>query len=227
MREIALDTETTGLDPAEGHRIIEIGCVEIYNRIRTGKIFHAYVNPERGVPAESFNIHGISGEFLRDKPLFTDVKDDFLDFIGNDPLVIHNAAFDMKFINSELYKLGEELLDMSRAVDTLIIARRKFPGSPANLDALCRRFEIDLSKREKHGALLDAELLADMYRELMGGSQESFKLDKTNEEKTVEKQEGNKKILSAREHYATIEEQELHEQFLQKMIKESLWKEAE
>lgn len=176
MREIALDTETTGLDPNSGHRIVEIGCVEMIDRITTGEVFHVYLNPERDVPEEAFRVHGLSAEFLADKPKMADAADDFLRFVQDSPLVIHNAQFDMKFINYELKKLGKEEIPMSRTIDTVVMARKKFPGSPANLDALCKRFGIDLSARTLHGALLDAELLADVYLELMGGRQSKLSL---------------------------------------------------
>lgn len=176
MREIALDTETTGLDPSTGHRVVEIGAVEMIGRLRTGRVFHAYLNPERDMPPEAQNIHGLSEEFLRDKPLFAEVAEDFLLFVGDSPLVIHNAAFDMKFINWELNNLGVDPLPMSRAIDTVPMARAKFPGAPASLDALCKRFAIDLSARTKHGALLDSELLADVYLELTGGRQAAMEL---------------------------------------------------
>ncbi len=174
MREIALDTETTGLDPASGHRVVEIGCVEMIGHIRTGNHFHTYLNPERDMPREAENIHGLSSEFLKDKPTFKIIARSFLEFIGDDPLVIHNASFDLKFLNAELNALDLPLIDAARATDTVLIARRMFPGSPANLDALCKRFAIDTSARTKHGALLDAELLADVYLELKGGRQSSL-----------------------------------------------------
>ncbi len=176
MREIVLDTETTGLDPNSGHRIVEIGCVETRHHITTGESFHVYINPERDMPEEAFNVHGLSEQFLSDKPVFADVVENFLAFIGDAPLVIHNADFDMKFLNAELKRVGRPLLDRDRAVDTVTMARRKFPGAQANLDALCRRFEIDLSRRDKHGALLDAELLADVYLQLRGGAQPGLEL---------------------------------------------------
>jgi len=176
MREIVLDTETTGLDPNSGHRIVEIGCVETRYHITTGESFHVYINPERDMPEEAFNVHGLSEQFLSDKPVFAEVVEDFLAFIGDSPLVIHNAEFDMKFLNAELKKVARPLLDRDRAVDTVTMARRKFPGAQANLDALCRRFEIDLSRRDKHGALLDAELLADVYLQLRGGAQPGLEL---------------------------------------------------
>lgn len=176
-REIVLDTETTGLDPASGHRIVEIGCVEVIGGIRTGSHFHTYLNPERDMPAEAYRVHGISDDFLKDKPVFAQAVDAFLAFIRQDALVIHNAAFDMKFLNFELERLGFPVIPMARTTDTVLIARRKFPGAPASLDALCRRFGIDLSARTRHGALLDAELLADVYLELLGGRQVALALD--------------------------------------------------
>lgn len=177
MREIALDTETTGLDPHAGHRIVEIGAVEMMNHVRTGNHFHIYLNPERDMPKEAEQVHGLSSEFLRDKPLFRSIADAFLEFVGDTQLVIHNAVFDMKFINAELERLGYPAIPMSQTRDTVQMARQKFPGQPANLDALCRRFQIDLSARTKHGALLDAELLADVYLELCGGRQAGLQLE--------------------------------------------------
>lgn len=171
MREIVLDTETTGLSPQDGHRLVEIGCLELFNHVATGKFFHAYIDPERDMPDGAFQVHGLSTEFLRGKPKFADVADDFLSFIEDDPLVIHNAGFDMNFINWELKASGRPALPMSRAIDTLDIARKKFPGAQNSLDALCRRFNVDNSGRTKHGALLDSELLAEVYLELMGGRQ--------------------------------------------------------
>ncbi|WP_425407093.1 DNA polymerase III subunit epsilon [Hwanghaeella sp.] len=171
MREIVLDTETTGLDPNSGHRIVEIGCVEMVNFSVTGNYLHEYLNPERDMPDEAFRVHGLSNDFLADKPLFADVADKFLDFIGDARLVIHNAEFDMKFINAELMQIGRSPIPMDRARDTVAMARRKFPGAQANLDALCNRFGIDNTARTKHGALLDSELLAEVYIELLGGKQ--------------------------------------------------------
>lgn len=170
-REIILDTETTGMDPFEGDRIVEIGCVECINHIPTGNHYHVYINPERDVPAEVVAIHGLTGEFLKDKPTFSEIHGDFLEFIGDAKLVIHNAAFDMKFINHHLGEMGAAAIPSSRVIDTLIMARQKYPGSPANLDALCKRFLIDNSNRTLHGALLDSELLAEVYMELLGGRQ--------------------------------------------------------
>lgn len=171
MREIVLDTETTGFEPEAGDRIVEIGAVELFNHMPTGRTFHEYINPERSMPQEAFQVHGLGDDFLRNKPKFAAIGQKFLDFIGDAKLVIHNAAFDMKFLNAELGWLGLPKLPWEQAVDTLAIARKKFPGSPASLDALCRRFGIDNSSRTLHGALLDSEILAEVYLELIGGRQ--------------------------------------------------------
>jgi DNA polymerase III subunit epsilon len=171
MREIVLDTETTGLDPLDGHRLVEVGCVELVNRIPSGHTFHAYFNPERGMPAEAFAVHGLSEEFLKDKPFFVETADDLIAFLGDAPLVIHNAAFDLGFLNAELECVGRPLIARERLVDTLLIARRKHPGGSNRLDDLCVRYAIDNSRRTKHGALLDAELLAEVYVELIGARQ--------------------------------------------------------
>lgn len=171
MREIVLDTETTGFEPSEGHRIVEIGAVELFNHLPTGRTYHQYINPERAMPREAFEVHGLGDDFLRDKPVFSMIGAAFLDFVGDAKLVIHNAAFDMKFLNAELDRAGLPGLPWARAVDTLAMARARFPGSPASLDALCRRFGVDNSRREKHGALLDSEILAEVYLELIGGRQ--------------------------------------------------------
>lgn len=176
MREIVLDTETTGFDPSSGDRIVEIGCVELENHLPTENNFHVYLNPERDMPAEAFKVHGLSSEFLADKPLFADICDDFLKYIGDAPLIIHNASFDMKFLNAELTRLGREALPFSRAIDSIEIAKRKLPGARYSLDELCKRFSIDLSRRSKHGALLDAELTALVYFELIGGRQQNLAL---------------------------------------------------
>ena len=176
MREIVLDTETTGFEPSEGHRIVEIGAVELFNHLPTGRTWHQYINPERAMPKEAFEVHGLSDEFLRDKPVFKAVARDFLAFIGESRLVIHNAAFDMRFLNAELGMAGLPGLPGDRALDTVAMARAKYPGSPASLDALCRRFGVDNSAREKHGALLDSEILAEVYLELIGGRQPDFGL---------------------------------------------------
>jgi DNA polymerase-3 subunit epsilon len=179
MREIVLDTETTGLSPDQGHRVVELGCVELLNRIPTGATFHVYLNPDRDMPAEAFAVHGLSAEFLKDKPRFADVADDFLAFIGDAPLVAHNAGFDYGFICHELKRAARAELSRDRVVDTLMLARRKHSAGPYSLDALCTRYGIDNSRRTKHGALLDAEILAEVYLELIGGRQAQLGLAET------------------------------------------------
>ncbi len=176
MREIVLDTETTGFKPSEGHRVVEIGCVELINHIATGDTYHQYINPERDMPLGAFEVHGLSEEFLSDKPVFSSIADDFLAFVGDAPLIIHNASFDMGFLNHELEQAGKSRLPDEQAVDTLHMARRKHPSGPNSLDALCRRYGIDNSGRTKHGALLDSELLAEVYLELIGGRQPNLTL---------------------------------------------------
>jgi len=225
-REVVLDTETTGLDPASGHRVVEIGCVEVVGGLRTGAVFHCYLNPERDVPEEAFRVHGLSTDFLKTKPIFSEKVDEFMEFIADAPLVIHNAGFDMRFINAELTKLGFAALPMDRAIDTVMMARKKFPGSPASLDALCKRFNIDLSSRTKHGALLDAELLSDVYLELLGGRQVTFQLDANkiavanmaSEAKTL------RVALEPRDFPISSEELEAHAQMLAK-LKKPVWEE--
>ncbi len=176
MREIVFDTETTGFEPADGHRIVEIGCVELEDHLPTGRSFQCYLHPERLVPVESQRVHGLSDEFLADKPKFAAVAEDFLGFIGDATLVIHNASFDLKFINSELHRVGKPPIPHARAIDTIEIAKSKIPGARYSLDELCKRFGIDLSSRSKHGALLDAELTAQVYLELVGGRQRKLSL---------------------------------------------------
>jgi len=171
VREIVLDTETTGLDPVAGHRLVEIGCVELVNRLPSGQHFHRYVNPERDVPADALAVHGLSAEFLNGKPRFVEVVDELLAFLGDAPLVAHNAAFDLGFLNAELERVGKMPVGRERLVDTLLLARRKHPAGPNRLDDLCLRYNIDNSRRTKHGALLDAELLAEVYLELIGARQ--------------------------------------------------------
>jgi DNA polymerase-3 subunit epsilon len=177
MREVVLDTETTGLSPENGDRVVEIGCLELSNHMATGRTYHCYVNPEITMPSAAQDVHGLSDEFLADKPLFAAIVDNFLAFVGDAPLIIHNAAFDMGFVNAELKRLGRPLLPATQAIDTVSMARQKFPGAPASLDALCRRFNIDNSARTLHGALLDAELLAEVYLELCGGRQPGLVLE--------------------------------------------------
>ena len=179
MREIVLDTETTGLKPAEGHRVVELGCVELLNRIPTGATFHVYLNPDRDMPAEAFAVHGLSADFLKDKPRFAEVADEFLSFIGDSPMVAHNASFDHAFLCHELKRIARPEIPTDRVVDTLMLARRKFSAGSYSLDALCSRFGIDNSRRTKHGALLDAEILAEVYLELIGGRQATLGLAET------------------------------------------------
>lgn len=183
MREIVLDTETTGFDPQSGDRIVEIGAVELDRHVPTGRTYHQYINPERSMPQEAFEVHGLGDDFLADKPKFAQIGQEFLDFIGTAKLVIHNAAFDMKFLNAELGWMGLPTLPYDQAIDTLEIARKRFPGSPASLDALCRRFSIDNGARTLHGALLDSEILAEVYLELIGGRQPDFGLTTQTETK--------------------------------------------
>ncbi|MCB9988024.1 MAG: DNA polymerase III subunit epsilon [Rhodospirillales bacterium] len=227
MREIVLDTETTGIEPAEGHRLIEIGCVELDNHIPTGRIYHQYINPERDVPAEAVAVHGLTEDFLKDKPVFSQIFDEFIDFCGDARLVIHNAEFDMKFINAELKTVGYPTIPMKQAFDTLKMAREKFPGSPANLDALCRRFGIDNTNRTLHGALLDAELLAEVYLELLGGRQRGLELA---EEKTASSAESASLTLDRerpyrepRPHTPSAEEQAAHAALLDQLT-DPIWK---
>jgi DNA polymerase-3 subunit epsilon len=220
VREIVLDTETTGFDPAAGHRVVEIGCVELVNHVPTGQSYQTYLNPEREMPDDAFAVHGLGTEFLAEKPLFAAIIDDFLAFIGEAPLVIHNAEFDLKFLNAELARLDRPALPLERAIDTVGLARRKFPGQPASLDALCRRFNVDASARDKHGALLDAELLAQVYLELTGGRQPGLGLAV---EATVEGSAGERRERPPRSHEPTAEELEAHARFVDGLEK-PIWK---
>lgn len=223
MREIALDTETTGLDPNSGHRIVEIGAVEMVNHVRTGSHFHVYLNPERDMPKEAEQVHGLSIDFLRDKPLFSDVAASFVEFLQDSPLVIHNAQFDMKFINAELERLKHQLLPMERTLDTVLMARQKYPGQPANLDALCKRFGIDLSARSKHGALLDAELLADVYLELRGGRQSMLGLESATTAVSHDTQHAvQRQTIPPREFPPSPQEKRAHQQMVQ-AINDPIW----
>jgi DNA polymerase-3 subunit epsilon len=224
MRELVLDTETTGFEPSEGHRIVEIGIVELHNHVQTGRTWHKYFNPERPMPAEAFAVHGLGDDFLADKPLFKTLAQEFLDFVGDATLVIHNAAFDMKFLNAELGWLGLPTLANERAIDTLAIARRKFPGSPASLDALCRRFGIDNSARALHGALLDSQILAEVYLELLGGQQPDFALASAAVNRASAGTDGplprRARPLSAR---VTDAETQAHAAFLAAMGDKAIW----
>lgn len=227
MREIVLDTETTGLDPYAGDRLIEIGCVELENHIATGRTYHQFINPERDVPEDVVKVHGITTEFLQDKPVFKDIAAEFLEFVGDAPLVIHNAVFDMKFINAELTWANFGTIPDTQAIDTLIIAKKLFPGSRVNLNELCRRFGIDNSKRTKHGALLDAELLAEVYLELLGGREPGLILGTAQKVSVLEaKAETEIKIQkpqrSPRPEIILPEEAANHEAFL-KTLKNPMW----
>ena len=227
-RQIILDTETTGLDPKGGHRIIEIGAIEVENKVRTGRVFHYYINPERDVPNEAFRVHGISTEFLKDKPKFEEIAKSFLDFIGDDSqFIIHNAMFDMKFLNHELQLLNHKAIPFERAFDTLILARKKFPGSPASLDALCKRFNVSLQDREKsgHGALLDSELLYKVYICLTEGVQSNlFKTDKQEGSLHNSKTAKQNKKIEARS-FSYPEDFERYKEFISK-IENNLWEKA-
>ncbi|MGX9352437.1 DNA polymerase III subunit epsilon [Shimia sp. W99] len=243
MREIVLDTETTGFDPETGDRIVEIGAVELYNHLPTGETFHEYMNPERSMPEEAFGVHGIGcdilevprppekGEItLKDKPLFKEIGQKFLDFVGDAKLVIHNAAFDMKFLNAELRWLNLRQLPWEQAIDTLAIARQKFPGSPASLDALCRRFGIDNSNRTLHGALLDTEILAEVYLELIGGRQPDLVLASGSGRgggKAVEEDWRPGKRPTPLPPRLTAQEDTAHRAFVEKMGENALWAKLE
>lgn len=223
IREIVLDTETTGFEPSEGHRLVEIGCVELINHLPTGRVFHEYLNPERDVPADAARIHGLTTEFLQDKPLFTEKVGDFMAFIGDAKLVIHNAAFDIKFLNAELKGAGFPTLNMKRVVDSLAMARSKYPGQPASLDALCRRYKIDNSSRTFHGALLDSELLAEVYLELLGGRQHGLGLAKESAAGSAQLNAGIKRQDRPHRSFPPhADEIAAHDAFLEK-IKDNLW----
>ena len=228
MREVVLDTETTGFDPESGDRIVEIGAVELMGHMATGRTYHQYINPERSMPEEAFQVHGLGDEFLRDKPKFAEVGQAFLDFIGDAKLVIHNAAFDIKFLNAELKWMKLPQIPWEQAIDTLAIARKKFPGSPASLDALCRRFNIDNSSRTLHGALLDSEILAEVYLELIGGRQPDFGLSRSVEPSKetgadVWTPKPRPKPLASR---LSAEEADAHAAFVSQLGADSLWTKA-
>jgi len=227
MREIVFDTETTGFDPFNGDRLVEIGCIEVENYMPTGRSFHQYVNPERDMPEGAFRIHGLSAEYLKGFPTFSEIYSEFIDFVGDATLVAHNASFDMKFMNWELSQVGHPQYDKDRSRDTLEMARRKFPGSPNTLDALCKRFSIDNSGRVKHGALLDAELLAEVYLELMGGRQRGLalgeKIDLPGKESGDTNQKSDKNIHMARPHSPTKEELVRHEAFVAGLGEDAIW----
>jgi len=223
MREIVLDTETTGLDPLSGHRVVEVGCIELLNHMPTGREFHFYANPERDMPPEAEAVHGLSSSFLADKPLFSSLADELLGFIGDAPIIAHNAGFDMGFINAELRRAGKSPLTSERTIDTVMLARRKFPGAQASLDALCRRFSIDLSERGKHGALLDAKLLAKVYLELVGGREPGLALASNAAEPSPTLVEiKTRTAREARPHAASADELTTHAAFIAK-LKNPIW----
>ena len=224
MREIVLDTETTGLDPNAGHRIIEIGCVELDNHVATGRTFHVYIDPQCDVPMEAYQVHGLDRDFLSRYPTFDRRADDFLAFIGEDPLIIHNAQFDMNFVNAELGWHGRPALPMDRAIDTVDMARRRFPGAQVNLDALCKRFEIDNSGRELHGALLDCQLLAEVYLELRGGREPGLALTGKGGRQPEQAAGGAREYRAPRPHAPTDAELAAHAAMLDK-LKTPLWRE--
>ena len=225
MREIVLDTETTGLDPFDGHRVVEIGCIELLNRIPTGRVWHCHLNPEREVPFQAFEVHGLSTEFLRDKPRFGEPADDMLTFIEGAMLVMHNAAFDFGFLNAELDRLARPLLRWDRVVDTLALARRRHPGAPCSLDALCKRYGVDLSERETHGALLDCRLLTAVYVELVGGHQARLEFAATGAEAAL--LGANQDAIKPRQRplasRLTAAEIEAHRAFVATLGAEALW----
>jgi len=227
MREIVLDTETTGLDPYSDHRLVEIGCIELINHMPTGRQYHQYINPQRPMPKEAFDVHGLGDDFLKDQPVFAEIADDFIEFIGDDSvLVIHNAAFDMKFLNAELGWLDKPKIAMERALDTVQMARKKFPGSPVSLDALCRRFKIDNSNRTLHGALLDSDLLALVYLELLGGRQHGLSLDPNarDDDDTVERVLGPKENrLEPRPHVISDTELAAHKAYIESKVTDAIW----
>lgn len=226
IREIVLDTETTGIDPKDGHRIIEIGCIELINHLPTGQSYHTYINPQREVEEGAVRVHGLRTEFLKDHPIFLKIVDPFLEFIGSDPLIIHNASFDIGFINAELDRLCRPIIPLARAIDTLKLARQKFPGSPASLDALCKRFAIDLGSRTKHGALIDSELLARVYLELIGGRQTQMSLSSSDGQTTATQDDAfltqARQLRPSRNFQPSPAELELHQQFIE-TLKDPLW----
>ncbi len=222
MREIILDTETTGFEPGEGHRLVEIGCIELVNRFPTGNIYHVHINPERDVPADAFRVHGLSTEFLRDKPLFSALALEFLEFIGDASLVIHNASFDVKFLNFELQKIGLPKLAPERIIDTLQLARRKHPGASNSLDALCDRYGIDRSRRVKHGALLDAEFLAEVYSELLGGKQTRMDLNAANTQSSAVQAVHLARTVELSP-LLTDDERQAHEKFIAELGPKTIW----
>ena len=222
VREVVLDTETTGLNPEEGHRIIEIACIELMNHLPSGRTFHSFFNPKRAVEFSATEIHGLKTEDLVDKPVFEQRAPELLAFIAGDPLIIHNAQFDINFLNSELARVQLPPLDLGRTIDTLTLARRKFPGAPASLDALCRRFSIDNSARKKHNALLDVDLLAQVYVELIGGRQPDLHLTSGTNEEAQAPDPAKQVERNWPKHAANAEEREAHAKLVEKLT-DPLW----
>jgi DNA polymerase-3 subunit epsilon len=226
MREIVLDTETTGLDPLQGHRIVEIGAVELFNHIPTGNTYHTFINPQRDVPREAEAVHGLSGEFLKSKPVFAQIAGEFLEFIGETVLIIHNASFDVGFLNAELGFINQPPILYERIIDTLTLAKKRHPMGPNSLDALCKRYGIDIAKRSKHGALLDSELLAGVYLELIGGRQIALTLPKADNVRNL--QTGNTPLQAKRTNALperiSREERERHEALVKSLGAAALWR---
>src|SRR5688572_21703390 len=222
IREIVLDTETTGMDPTDGDKLVEIGCVELINHLPSGKTWHRYINPERDVPSEAVAVHGLTAQFLKDKPTFGEIVEEFTDFIKDAHLIIHNAEFDVKFLNAELKTYGFPSVDRKKVTDTVAVARKKFPGSPANLDALCRRFGIDNSNRTLHGALLDAQLLSEVYLELLGGRQHGLMMDVQNASEEVTTKKTERVFREPRTFAPSEQELAAHKEMVAK-LKEPLW----
>jgi DNA polymerase-3 subunit epsilon len=222
MREVVIDTETTGLDPVSGHRIIEVACLELVHHLPTGRKFHSYVNPERDVPPDAVAVHGLTEAFLAGQKVFSEIVGELLEFLGPARLVIHNAEFDLGFLNAELARLGFPAIEPHRAIDTVRLARRRFPGAPASLDALCARFNIDNSKRALHGALLDAELLAEVYLELIGGRQATMELSASAPAATAEARR--RTVRAPRPHAPTAEEEAAHAALIDR-LKNPIWRE--
>jgi DNA polymerase-3 subunit epsilon len=226
MREFVMDTETTGLDPNSGDRLVEIACVELSNFIPTGRVWHEYINPERDMPDAAFRVHGLSAQFLADKPLFGDLVDSFLEFVEGGKMIFHNASFDMGFINAELARIGLDIIPPDRVFDTLALARRKHPAGPNSLDALCKRYNIDNSARTRHGALLDAELLAEVYLQLTGGNQAALDLSARRSGFGRGEGQGEANLSRPRPLPANLAEAERvnHQTFIEELGEDAIWR---
>ena len=225
MREVVLDTETTGLDPSDGHRVLEIGAVEIVHQVLTGRVFHQLINPERDIPEDAVAVHGHTANALKDKPVFAQVVDDFLSFVGDAPLVIHNAEFDVRFLNAELARLGRKIIELERVIDTLALARKKHPGLPNSLDALCDRYRIDRSRRVKHGALLDAKILVDIYCELTGGRQRTLLFSQPSRNLPIMIPAAVRQVTQnrPRRHLVDADEARAHAEHIRTLGEEAVW----